>query len=75
VRDSVAEVTKAQSLAALQHRIRVLLPKEKQIRVRSREQALCHLRKHAKELGFLQFFNLHRCVLLMLPLSCLKHLF
>lgn len=60
IRTAVSEQIEAEYLSALQHRIRVLLPKELQVTVRSRDAGLQHLTRHAKELGFLQFFNLHR---------------
>lgn len=50
----------ARYLAALQHRVRVLLPDHLQLPVTSKEQGLRHLWSHSKELGFLQHFNLHR---------------
>lgn len=57
---TVHKEAKARQSAALSHRIRVLLPADKHVPVYSKEQALQHLEKHSQELGFLQYFNLHR---------------
>jgi len=60
--DALLKEVEARHLTALSHRMRVLLPANKQVPVQSRELALQHLRKHSKELGFLQYFNLHRYI-------------
>lgn len=60
--DALLKEVEARHLTALSHRMRVLLPADKQVPVQSREMALQHLRKHSKELGFLQYFNLHRYI-------------
>lgn len=56
------EAVEANCLEAITHRIRVLLPENKRITIKSKEEGLQHLAKHGRELGFLQHFNLHRCV-------------
>ena len=56
----VQKEAQARELAALSHRIQVLLPAHKYVPAHSRDQALRHIRQHSQELGFLQHFNLHR---------------
>lgn len=56
----VQKEAQARELAALSHRIQVLLPADKHVSAHSRDQALRHIRQHSQELGFLQHFNLHR---------------
>ena len=60
LQSEICRQSDARCLTALQHRVRVLLPAELQLLVTDREQGMRHLRKHSKELGFLQHFNLHR---------------
>ncbi len=60
LRDVVQREAQARELAALSHRIQVLLPADKHVPAHSRDQALRHIMQHSQELGFLQHFNLHR---------------
>lgn len=59
-RQAAEKAIEKSCLEALRHRIRVLLPEHQQAEVKSKQQGLQHLRAHSRELGFLQYFNLHR---------------